>query len=247
MRRRFRKWAFRFGFVSACVVVFLTTSTLWSLWSFSRTKDLYPTLSYPAPSFRPEVTWSKARPVKWVPLSTLPRAAWIAVIAAEDGGFFRHDGVEWEQSLTKIWTDLKKLQFPHGISTLDQQIVKNLYFGARPASTRKFQEVFVARRMDSQLDKKRILEIYMNIAEWGPNVVGIGEAAQYYFKKPASRLSDYECALLANLLPNPRVRGAWVRSGRLPSDFTRLVRRTLRRLPYTARYAMKERFVAQNQ
>ena len=236
-RRRARKWVFRVGFVLGLCVTYIGVSTLWGLFSFSRTRDLYPQVTYPAPDFRPDVSWSQSRPANWIPLKSMPRSAWIAVIATEDGGFFKHNGVEWEQSLAKIRADLKNREFPHGISTLNQQIVKNLYFGGRHPVSRKFQEYFVARRMDSVLSKQRILEIYLNIAEWGPGVVGIGEAARHYFKKPVSKLSNYECAVLANLLPNPRVRGTWVRSGRLPRPFQRLVSRTMRRLSGTERAA----------
>jgi membrane peptidoglycan carboxypeptidase len=240
MRRRLfvRKWILRSGALCFLFAFYLGASTLWSLFRFWQTQDMYPQVSYPAPDFSPEVTWLEERPEAWVPLSSMPRAAWIAVIAAEDGGFFKHEGVEWEQSIAKIRADIEKREFPHGISTLNQQIAKNLYFGARPPVLRKFQEYFVARRMHKDLDKKQILEIYMNIAEWGPGVVGIGQASRYYFKKPVSRLSSYECALLANLLPNPRVRGAWVKSGRIPRQLKKLVSRTLRRLPGTERAAL---------
>ena len=234
-RGRISKWILRWGLLGLVCAGFLGASTLWALVRFTQTKDLYPKLSYPAPDYRPEVSWEEERPKDWVRLSSMPRAAWLSVIAAEDGRFFKHTGVEWEQSLGKIRSDIQKREFPHGISTLNQQIVKNLYFGARPPLFRKLQEIVVARHMDSELEKKRILEIYLNIAEWGPEVVGIGAAARYYFRKPVSRLSDYECALLANLLPNPRVRGAWVKSGRIPRRLSRRVQRTLRRLPSTDR------------
>jgi penicillin-binding protein 1A len=236
-RRRLRKWVLRAAFVGTLATLYLGTSTLWSLFSFWRTQDLYPSVSYAAPSFRPEVTWSEKKPEGWVSLASMPRAAWVSVLAAEDGGFFGHDGVEWEQSFAKIRADLKKFEFPHGISTLNQQVAKNLYFGARPAYARKFQEVIIARRMDAVLGKKRVLELYLNIAEWGPGVVGIGAAARHYFKRPVSRLKSHEFALLANLLPNPRVRGAWVRNGRTPAQLARKVSGTLRRMPSAERRA----------
>ncbi len=234
-RGRISKWVLGWGLLGLVCAGFLGASTLWALVRFTQTKDLYPKLRYPAPDYRPEVSWEEGRPKDWVRLSSMPRAAWLAVIAAEDGRFFKHTGVEWEQSLGKIRSDIQKRAFPHGISTLNQQIVKNLYFGARPPLFRKLQEIVVARHMDSELEKKRILEIYLNIAEWGSGVVGIGAAARYYFRKPVSRLSDYECALLANLLPSPRVRGAWVKSGRIPRQLSRRVQRTLRRLASTDR------------
>lgn len=242
--RPLRKWIFRLSFLGVLFVAYFGASTLWALFNFTRTQDQYPKVSYPAPDFRPEVTWLDERPDTWVKLSSMPRAAWIAVIAAEDGGFFKHNGVEWDQSIAKIRSDIKNRKFPHGISTLNQQIAKNLYFGARTPFTRKFQEFVVAKRMNSKLEKKQILEIYMNIVEWGPGVVGIGEASRYYFRKPASKLTRSECATLANLLPNPRVRGEWVRSGRIPKHFTKKVNRTLRRLPYTERAAVKSQLWA---
>lgn len=232
---RAAQWLLGLKVVLTLTVVFLCASTFSALVQLSWNKDRYPQLSYPAPYFYPEVNWLAERPKEWVPLSAMPRSAWLSIIAAEDGGFFKHNGVEWEQSLAKVRSDLSKREFPGGVSTLNQQIAKNLYFGARPAFARKLQEIIVARRMDRELGKQRILETYMNIAEWGPGVVGIGAAARYYFRKPVSRLTEYESALLANLLPNPRVRGTWVRSGRLPHKFSRRVSRTMRRLAATAR------------
>lgn len=235
------------SFASICVTLYLSASTLYALFSFWRTQDQYPMVTYPAPHFSPEVMWIERRPKTWVRLNSLPREAWLAIVAAEDGGFFKHNGVEWNQSLRKIRADLRKHRFPGGISTLNQQIVKNLYFGARPAIARKFQEMILARKMDAAFDKKQILEMYMNIVEWGPGIVGIGAAARYYFKKPASRLSTRESVVLANLLPNPRRRGEWVRHGRLPSSFKRLINQTERRLPGTARIVRTQQLIAQSQ
>jgi monofunctional biosynthetic peptidoglycan transglycosylase len=232
MRCEAYKWGLRFGVLGFLGSAYLLASTACALVEFYWHKNDYPRLSYAAPDFRPEVKWVTERPGEWTSLSSLPRAAWLSLIAAEDGGFLRHNGVEWRQSYAKIRADLAKGQRPHGISTLNQQLAKNLYFGARPAAFRKLQEVVVAHHMDSSLGKKRVLELYLNTAEWGPNVVGIGAAARYYFNKPASRLSDYECAVLANLLPNPRVRGAWVKEGRVPGKLSRRINRTLRRLPW---------------
>jgi membrane peptidoglycan carboxypeptidase len=246
LRWRLRKWVLHSAFAGVLLMLLLGASTLWSLFSFWLTQDLYPNVTYAAPDYRPEVSWTKTPPPGWVPFAALPRAAWVSVLAAEDGGFFAHDGVEWQQSFDKIRSDIEKGEFPHGISTLNQQIAKNLYFGARAPILRKFQEIAVARRMDSVLGKKRVLEIYLNIAEWGPGVVGIGAAARYYFKRPASRLKASEFALLANLLPNPRVRGTWVRNGRTPPQLSRIVSRTLRRMPSTERKARAAQQAAMN-
>ncbi len=230
MEKRLSRYARGLAKVGAAIVALVAASTLWGLVDFWRTKTLYPSVSYPEPAFKPVVNWTETAPKGWIRLSELSRSTWLAVLTAEDGGFFRHNGIEIAQSLNKVRVDLQRGRFPKGVSTLHQQIAKNLYFGARAPITRKFQEAVVARRMDAELSKRQILEIYLNIAEWGPGVVGIGQASRYYFGKSAAKLTVSEAAVLANLLPNPRRWGPAVRQGRLPRGLSRRIQRTLHRM-----------------
>ena len=239
-RPRRRRWLRLAGRASALGAAFLLFSAFWGIVEFEWSKDRYPSVRYPAPLYRPEVTWVEDPPPGWVSLSEVPRATWLAVLANEDAGFFRHDGLELKLAWARIVKHLRLGRRPGGVSTLNQQLAKNLYFGARAAWLRKLPEAVVAQWMDDRLEKKQLLELYLNIAEWGPDVVGIGAAARFYFHKPASRLTERESALLANLLPNPRVIGAAAHKGRISPRLAREINRTLRRLRSTDRVVREQ-------
>lgn len=126
-----------------------------------------------------------------------------AVLIAEDDAFYSHDGFDWaqlKQALEKDWAE-KKLK--RGGSTITQQLVKNLYLTPDRSVLRKFREAIITYQMEHTLSKKRIFELYLNVAEWGPGIFGAEAAARHYFKKSAANLSAYESAYLAAILPNP--------------------------------------------
>lgn len=140
----------------------------------------------------------------WVPLSRVSRNLIEAVVASEDGKFFGHDGVDWEalrESAQKNW---EKGRFARGGSTITQQLAKNLYFTTRKDPLRKVREFVVARWLESDLTKRRILEIYLNVIEWGDSVYGCEAAARRYYGKSAANLTAEEAAGLAAMIPNPR-------------------------------------------
>ena len=158
---------------------------------------------------------------QWVPYKELPDSLKRAVIASEDGDFINHDGVEWE-ALEKAWQKNAKAQEQAakrqqaakpgtakppkivGGSTITQQLAKNLLLSGERTLMRKGQEFVLTFALEVLLGKKRILEIYLNSVEWGEGVFGAEAAAQHYFRKPASRLSAYEAARLAVMLPRPK-------------------------------------------
>src|SRR5207247_8420792 len=104
-----------------------------------------------------------------------------------------------------IERDWKRKKVTHGVSTITQQLAKNLYLSPSRNPLRKVKEYFIARSLESHLSKKRILELYLNVVEMGERVYGAEAAAQHYFHKPAASLSPTEAALLVGCLPNPRV------------------------------------------
>ena len=132
-----------------------------------------------------------------------PEMEW-AVIMAEDGNFYRHDGIDVRAIKAAIKYDLEKKRFAHGASTITQQTAKNLFLTREKSVTRKIKEIYLAKRMEQELTKGRILELYLNIVELGPMVYGIGHAARYYFDKPAGSLTPRECSFLAAMLPGPQ-------------------------------------------
>ncbi len=140
---------------------------------------------------------------RWTPLSRIPRHVRMAILVSEDGTFYSHTGVDWHEVLESIETNLEKGRIVRGGSTITQQLAKNLYLSTSRDPIRKGKELLITWMLESTLSKKRILELYLNIVEWGPGVFGIEAAAQRYFHKPASRLSMDEGARLAAVIPSP--------------------------------------------
>ena len=144
----------------------------------------------------------------FVPLQRMAPALPLTVIAAEDGRFCQHRGIDWEEIRDQI-EDLEDIREARGVSTITQQTAKNLFLWPSRSLVRKALEFPLALWMDLVLPKWRILEIYLNIAEWGPRgQFGAEAASRYAFNKSAGALSPREAALLAAVLPNPRRRSA---------------------------------------
>ena len=141
----------------------------------------------------------------WVPYGRISPYLRRGVLVAEDDAFYEHNGVDvkgLEEALRKDWAH-KKLT--HGGSTITQQLAKNLYLSKSRNPLRKIREYFIARSLESHLTKKRILELYLNVAEMGDRVYGAEAAARTYFDTSAANLSPQQAALLAGCLPNPRI------------------------------------------
>ncbi len=140
----------------------------------------------------------------WTTAENIPPEMKWAVIVAEDANFYRHEGIDVKAIKNAIKYDLEKKRFARGASTITQQVAKNLFLSREKTLTRKFEEIYLAKRMEQELTKGRILELYLNIVELGPMVYGIGHGARYYFDKPADALTPRECAFLAAMLPGPQ-------------------------------------------
>lgn len=140
----------------------------------------------------------------WVPLPRVSRALIRAVVASEDAKFFGHEGVDWEALRESVEKDLHTGRFARGGSTITQQLAKNLFFTTRKSPQRKVREFIVARWLEEDLSKRRILELYLNVIEWGDSVYGCEAAARRYYGKSAGALDLQEAAGLAAMIPNPR-------------------------------------------
>ena len=140
----------------------------------------------------------------WTPAESIPTDLKWAVIVAEDANFYRHEGIDAMAIRNAIKYDLEKKRFARGASTITQQAAKNLFLSREKTVTRKIEEIYLAKRMEQELSKGRILELYLNIVELGPMVYGIGHGARYYFDRPASALTPRECAFLTAMLPGPQ-------------------------------------------
>ncbi|MDA8412162.1 MAG: transglycosylase domain-containing protein [Desulfobacteraceae bacterium] len=153
--------------------------------------------------FHPFVVGPKNR--YWTPSSRIPAEMKWAVILAEDSNFYKHEGFDVKAIKNAIKYDLEKKSLKRGASTITQQTAKNLFLSREKTITRKLKEIYLAWRMEQELTKGRIIELYLNVVELGPMVHGIGHGSRYYFGKPASALTPRECAFLAAMLPGPRL------------------------------------------
>jgi monofunctional biosynthetic peptidoglycan transglycosylase len=139
----------------------------------------------------------------FVPLSRISPDLQHAVISAEDGRFFRHHGVDWEEVQKVVDQDMESGRLGRGGSTITQQLVKNLFLTTDRWLARKAVEFTLALAADRILSKRRILELYLNVIEWGPATYGAEAAAEAWYKAPAARLNRDQAARLAALLPSP--------------------------------------------
>jgi len=140
----------------------------------------------------------------WVPLSRVSPYLVKAVTTTEDGSFFRHKGFSTYAIRQSLVANLKKGAFVRGASTITQQVVKNLFLSREKTISRKLQELFITWQIEKVLSKERILELYLNIIEWGPGIYGIRRAARHYFGKEPADLTALEAVFLASIIPSPR-------------------------------------------
>jgi monofunctional glycosyltransferase len=141
---------------------------------------------------------------RWVSYEQISPHLRSAVIVSEDSAFYQHDGIdrgEIEKILKEAW---EKKELGRGGSTITQQLVKNLYLSPSRNPWRKVKEIVIARHLERKLSKKRILELYLNVVEFGERVYGAEAAARHYFGTSAAGLTAGQAALLAGALPNPR-------------------------------------------
>ncbi|MDF1599512.1 monofunctional biosynthetic peptidoglycan transglycosylase [Mesorhizobium sp. YIM 152430] len=142
---------------------------------------------------------------RWVPIDQMGTAIIHSVMMSEDGQFCAHKGVDWP-ALNAVIEDAMSGERTRGASTITMQTAKNLFLWHGRSMIRKGIEVPLSLYLDAVLPKRRIMEIYLNIAEWGPNIYGVEAAAQHHFGRSAQDLSARQAALLAVTLPNPRHR-----------------------------------------
>lgn len=140
---------------------------------------------------------------RWVPYQRISRHLPIAVVAAEDQRFPEHWGFDF-RAIESAIEENKRRKRPRGASTITQQVAKNLFLYPGGSYIRKGFEAYFTIMIELLWPKRRILEVYLNIAEFGPGVFGVEAASQTYFNKPASRLGKNEAALFAAVLPSPR-------------------------------------------
>ena len=141
---------------------------------------------------------------RWVPYGQISSHLRRAVLVAEDAAFFDHDGIDLKELRASLEANWEEGRFTRGASTITQQLAKNLYLSPSRNPVRKLKELLITRRLEAALSKRRILELYLNVIEWGDGIFGAEAAAETYFGKSAASLLPDEAALMAGAIINPR-------------------------------------------
>jgi hypothetical protein len=163
-------------------------------------------------------------------VSTVPKNVIQAFVSAEDASFYSHQGIETQALIGAFRKNIAEGRVAVGGSTITMQTVKNLFLSHERTLSRKLQEIFLAWHLEKSLTKDRIMEIYLNIIEFGPGIYGIGHAARHFFDKDAQSLSLHEAVYLANTLPNPKMRYASFCQGALTPGMNQLMNSLLKRM-----------------
>ncbi len=164
----------------------------------------------------------------WVAIKDISRDLLYSIVMSEDGSFFEHSGIDYEAMMSSLAENLKRREAAYGGSTISQQVTKNVFLTNEKSVTRKLKELLITKRMEAAFSKNEILELYLNLAEFGPDIYGVEAAAKRYFKKPPSEINALEGAFLAVLLPSPkRYHYAVVQNKNLTQPKRKKIRRIL--------------------
>jgi len=142
--------------------------------------------------------------VHWTDLKDVHRDLLYSIVLSEDANFFSHNGIDYDALMAALVENIKSKEWRFGASTISQQTAKNLYLNSNKTLSRKLQELLITSRLEDVLSKNQILELYLNLIEFGPELYGIGNACLYYFNKAPAEINAAEGAYLALLMPSPR-------------------------------------------
>ncbi len=181
---------------------------------------------------------------EWQEAARLPAHVPAAMLAAEDATFYDHDGLDWTGLRMAMVQNLKEGALVRGGSTITQQVAKNLFLTHDRTASRKLQEAFLTWRVEETMTKDQILELYLNVAHWGPDIYGIYGASHYYFQRPPVELEPVEAVMLASILPSPIRFGGAVKAGYLPSSRADKMRRVLENMRFLEQLSWAEYFEA---
>ncbi len=186
-----------------------------------------------------EIRFQKNPPRLWVSLENVSEIAVHAIRLSEDWGFFGHRGIDFHEIKESVKKNLLKGRYARGASTITQQLARNVFLTPEKSLRRKVREIVLARKMERELSKDRILEMYLNVVEWGIGIRGIVQASQLYFEKAPRFLNAKEGAFLAMLLPSPHRYSSSFREGELTPYARKTIRSILRKL-FRAGYLTEE-------
>jgi hypothetical protein len=161
---------------------------------------------------------------EWTPLDQISPYMQIAVLTSEDGAFFSHHGFNRSAIRASLIANLKGKRFVRGASTITMQLAKNLFLSRRKTVSRKLEEVLLTHYLEQSLSKPKLIELYLNVIEFGPAVYGIKDASEYYFGREPSELNLAECMFLASILPAPLHYASFRDAGVVPDGWMHAVR-----------------------
>jgi len=209
VRRPSRRRRSRFPLLRAALYAAVAAAVGWTLWL----PDVRPLRRRPPRTtayieLRRNEAAARGRRLEirriWLPYARISPNLRDAVVTAEDDTFWRHDGVDWDAIRAAGERDAKLGRAAAGGSTITMQLARNLYLSPSKNPLRKVKEMLIARRLERELGKRRILELYLNVVEWGRGIFGCEAAARAYFSKSCSDLTPDEAVAMAVVLPNPR-------------------------------------------
>ena len=145
-----------------------------------------------------------ARNYQWEEMRNISRDLIYSVVHSEDGEFFEHQGVNYTAMIDSLAKNIRKREYASGASTITQQVAKNLFLRQEKSLVRKLKEIVVAKRLEKKFKKNQILEVYLNIVEFGPDIFGVGQAAKHFFNKAPNKINAVEGAFMGLMLPSPR-------------------------------------------
>jgi monofunctional biosynthetic peptidoglycan transglycosylase len=146
----------------------------------------------------------KKKQFRWTPLNEVSREYLYAIVYSEDSTFFEHNGFNFEMMANSLAENIREKRPAFGASTISQQVAKNLFLDNEKTISRKLKEVLVTRDLEKHFGKNQILELYLNVAEFGPELVGVDAAARHFFHKAPAQINAAEGAFIALMLPSPK-------------------------------------------
>ncbi len=204
--RKFWKWGFRI--ITALMILLIIAGLLFylTLPNVSHLKSENPKMTAMMKQRITEAE-NKKRKLKirqhWISLKQIPKLLVKSVILTEDATFYRHHGIDYHELKESIYKNIRSGKKARGGSTITQQLAKNLYLSTRKSYIRKLREMAIAKKLEAALSKERILELYLNLIEFGRGIFGVQAAARYFFKKEVYRLEPIEIFRLVAVIPKP--------------------------------------------
>ena len=189
-----------FGLILTILIIILLAAIIFGVPGYTMYKD-----AIESTPISEKIEEIKKEKKNYTEFDDIPKTYVNAVIAAEDHRFYDHNGIDIIGIARAIFTDIRKQSLVEGGSTITQQLAKNIYFSQERTSRRKIAEIFMAAEIEKECEKNDILELYANTSYFGDGYYTIKDACKGYFKKDLSKLSDYECAMLAGLPNAPSV------------------------------------------